>query len=92
MNTIEVMLKAIRQAITVMEIDTPNSDVLDLCYKSLSAGEDELRREPDGWLREDNSGNEGPSAVFEAPSKHMITCAAKCGEKYEPVWTREEIK
>jgi hypothetical protein len=45
-NVIEVMLEPIRQAITGMEIDTLNSDVLDLCYKSISAGEAELVREP----------------------------------------------
>ena len=47
MNRIELMLEAIRQVITVMEIDTPNSDVLDLCYKSLSEGEAELQRRQD---------------------------------------------
>ena len=47
MNALQQAMEAIRQAITVMEIDTPNSDVLDLCYKSLSECEAELRREPD---------------------------------------------
>ena len=47
MNALQQAMEAIRQAITVMEIDTPNSDVLDLCYKSLSDGEAELKRRQD---------------------------------------------
>ncbi|MFZ4540112.1 hypothetical protein [Propionivibrio sp.] len=93
MTTIEIMLEALKSAQSLLTgLDYADGPVDQQLTKAIAAGEAELRREPDGWMREDNSGNEGPSAVFEAPSKHMITCAAKCGEKYEPVWTREEIK
>ena len=46
MNVLQQFMEAVKQAITVMEIDTPNSDVLDLCYKALHDGEAELEREP----------------------------------------------
>ena len=95
MNTIEAMLEALKSTRPSRQHCTSNEQwgaAMDFHDQAIALGEAELRREPDGWLREDNSGNEGPSAVFEAPSKHMITCAAKCGEKYEPVWTREEMK
>ena len=83
MNTIQVMLKAIRQAITVMENDTPNSDVLDLCYKSLSEGEAELAREPDATVCRDFS------RITPQTHSFQIDMLLPVGAK---LYTREEIK
>ena len=86
MNVLQQFMEAVKQAITVMEIDNPNSDVLDLCYKALHDGEAELRREPDGWMNPMNS------VVISKYQKTQVGVGDGYPKFSTPLYTREETK